>query len=432
LFASQVLKGNDILIQVPSNLALSTSTSTDTVYDLKLLSMMTDEGKKIYREATWWAKISLQLNYLDKTSISLDSKKSNTDSDNINKQQTTDMVPWLQSLPRQFSTPIHWSVSALDELQYPFLIKAVQTQRETWQSEFTQLQTCFLPSVSWIQKITLDDFIWGCECARSRAFSGKYSGNAFNPTPYAFTLLLVTTYIGLNLGSIEQAANGAGLVLCGSILKDFILPKLNKAQRHVICPLIDMSNHVGSRPQGDVAFEYFGDCYSMAIHRDENVQMNQEVYISYGPRSNDQLLQYYGFVEKDNPYDVYVMPPLREWDIDSLERVCGQRFDVGSLQKLDTMGLLDRVVLITRGSGVDADTMSTLRTLISANDKATDDSIECKARLVLKTALESELKTKPTTWEQDRDTLLKKKDGSFATLFRLEKKKLLLETLQTL
>jgi hypothetical protein len=32
-----------------------------------------------------------------------------------------------------------------------------------------------------------------------------------------------------------------------------------------------------------------------------------EVLISYGKRSNDHLLQYYGFVEKDNPHDVYII-----------------------------------------------------------------------------------------------------------------------------
>jgi hypothetical protein len=36
---------------------------------------------------------------------------------------------------------------------------------------------------------------------------------------YAFTLLLVTAYVGLGLGTLEQAANGAGLVLAASILK---------------------------------------------------------------------------------------------------------------------------------------------------------------------------------------------------------------------
>lgn len=34
------------------------------------------------------------------------------------------------------------------------------------------------------------------------------------------------------------------------------------------------------------------------------------MFISYGPQSNDSLLQYYGFVEPDIPHDTYIVPDL--------------------------------------------------------------------------------------------------------------------------
>lgn len=34
-------------------------------------------------------------------------------------------------------------------------------------------------------------------------------------------------------------------------------------------------------------------------------EAGEQVFISYGPRSNDHLLQRYGFVEPSNPNDVY-------------------------------------------------------------------------------------------------------------------------------
>ena len=83
--------------------------------------------------------------------------------------------------------------------------------------------------------ISWDDFLLGCEIARSRAFSGGYTGTPFNPLVYAFTLLLVTVYAGLGLGSLEQAANGAALVFCASVLRDFVVPKLFKTKKYVIC-----------------------------------------------------------------------------------------------------------------------------------------------------------------------------------------------------
>lgn len=83
--------------------------------------------------------------------------------------------------------------------------------------------------------ISWDDFLLGCEIARSRAFSGGYTGTPFNPLIYAFTLVLVAVYAGLGLGSLEQAANGAALVFCASVLRDFVVPKLFKTKKYVIC-----------------------------------------------------------------------------------------------------------------------------------------------------------------------------------------------------
>lgn len=122
--------------------------------------------------------------------------------------------PWLDSLPRKFDTPLHWQTkTALEDLQYDYMASAVERQREQWKRHYDNLK---LPANS---KMSFDDFVWGCECARSRAFSGTYTGGAFNPATYAFTLLLVTAYVGLGLGTLEQAANGAGVVFAASILK---------------------------------------------------------------------------------------------------------------------------------------------------------------------------------------------------------------------
>jgi hypothetical protein len=103
-----------------------------------------------------------------------------------------------------------------------------------------------------------------------------------------------------------------------------------------------MANHASTQLNNsilaDVALEYLRNSYSLSItqneqsnddnyiNKSEQQGKKMEVYISYGPRSNDQLLQYFGFVEVDNPHDVYVMPPLRQWDIDALETACGRTF----------------------------------------------------------------------------------------------------------
>jgi len=237
-----------------------------------------------------------------------------------------------------------------------------------------------------------------------------------------------------------------------------------------------MSNHVGIGEKGNVAFEYFSDGYSLSMNDAGIVNKGNELFISYGARSNDQLLQYYGFVEEDNPHDVYVMPPLREWDIDALEKACGRVFNSGRLQKLEKAGLLgmskDEMkldssedenanrrggVVISRSGGLDPAIMTALRALVSSEEEWEEageavgnffaensggNENERLARLAAKTALELELSSKSTTLEYDEQTLrkinsgrsdgLNNNDSKLALEFRIEKKKMLLETINKL
>lgn len=322
---------------------------------------------------------------------------------------------------------------------------------------------------------TWDEFVWGCECARSRAFSGTYTGDAFNPKIYLFTLLLVTVYVGLNLGTLEQAANGAGVVISVSILKDFVLPKLfRRRQKYVICPLIDMTNHRSVGYTGTVSFEYFANAYSLAVSWDQtatdstttgkSTPPTNEFFISYGERTNDQLLQYYGFVETgfSNPYDAYIMPPLGEWNIQALEESCERTFPQGRLEKLDRAGLLGTAtpphgktesaidsianprggVVITRKDGIDPAVLQALRALVATDQEwaMTGEAIanfaqpvspenERLARFVAQRAIEMELSSKATTLEQDEELLnrmtqmkIAERESFLAIQFRIEKR----------
>lgn len=281
----------------------------------------------------------------------------------------------------------------------------------------------------------------------------------------------MTAYVGAGLGTLEQAANGAGVVLCASIFNDFIIPKLFSSKKYVICPFIDMANHASLGSNGDVSFEFFGNAYSLASTVD--IAASSEVTISYGARSNDQWLQYYGFVEEDNPNDVYVLPPLREWNIAELEQKAGvQVLGAGRLEKLNRAGLLgdvgiessssdeddkntdanpNRGVVVTRSIGLDPAVVQALRALVSTDaeweqagqaignfaDELSPEN-EARALLVAKTQLQLTLDSKATTLAQDME--LKKKTASssmeeedlLALQFRIEKKKLLQETIDNL
>ena len=449
-------------MEVPTNIALSVDTPRD-LSNPSISNLFLDDQRDVYVEAPWWVKLSVQLNAFDKSILRKDGR---------GKENGIDMTAWINSLPRKFDTPIHWPAESLQQLHYPFLQDATDLQRIRWKKEYETILQGLGGSWSPLgSKMSYEDFVWGCECARSRAFSGSYSGSAFNPATYALTLLLVTLYVGLNLGTLEQAANGAALVLCATILKDFVIPKFLKQKRYVICPVIDMANHVGTGGHSaEVAFEYLRNAYSLSMN--QQVSANQEVFISYGARSNDQLLQYFGFVELDNPHDVYVMPSLRQWDIEALEKACGQKFGSDRLVKLERAGLLGQVtsvdgdddsaanraggVVISRAGGVDPAVLQALRALVSTDEewKAAGEAIgnfatefsggkenERLARLAAKTAFTLELESKPTTLKEDEDFLQKmsvsrsivaSNEEHIALIFRIEKKKLLQEIIASL
>lgn len=446
---------------MPSDVALSIESPGDGPDDRSVLKVV---DRKALEKLPWYAQFAVYLFKLDQ----LNSVKNDDD-------KKLNMKPWLDSLPRVFDTPIHWSDSQRSEMQYNFLYYSVERQQQQWE----QCYKTILTGNPGISGMSWEDFLWGCEVARSRAFSGAYTGSAFNPFSYAFTLLLVLVYVGLNLGTLEQAANGAGLVFCAQVLKDFVIPKLFKKKRYVICPLMDMANHKSLGTTGEVSFEFFGDAYSLAVSNGASVPSGKELYISYGTRSNDQLLQYYGFVEPNNPHDIYIMPPLRDWNIAELEKACGREFAPGRLQKLQRAGLLGSAasgsnskekdlpdneeaansgggVVVTRTAGVDPAVMQALRALVSTDAEWEDagEAIgnfveensggrenERLARLAAKTALELELAGKGTSLEEDEATLkrmdlMKSMDAGIedklAILFRIEKKKLLAETIRTL
>lgn len=455
LVATQQVPSGAVIVAVPSKVALSVESPGGGPDDFGVSDLITD--RRIFRDLPWYVQFSLYLHKLDKVSSS---------------KFSIDLRPWLDSLPRQFDTPIHWrNVKERDEfLQYQHMSESVDRQDKSWRDLYNKLQASTKAT-----SMTWEDFLWGCECARSRAFSGGYTGAPFNPLIYAFTLLLVTGYLGLGLGSFEDAANGAAFVFCATVLRDFVLPKFFRVKKYVICPLIDMCNHNGITTSANVAYEFFADAYSLSATQPLNSA--QEVFISYGSRSNDQLLQYYGFVEPDNPHDVYIMPPLREWDIAALEQACGAPFAPGRLGKLERAGLLGKPVdmpvlmddkendglesagnprggvVLTRTLGIDPAVIQALRALVSSDAEwvAAGEAVgnfatqvssenERKARLAARTAIELELAAKPTTIEEDLE-IMKRNTRSksdiepnerLALQFRIEKKKLLKETIEKL
>ncbi|EKX51728.1 hypothetical protein GUITHDRAFT_102333 [Guillardia theta CCMP2712] len=310
-------------------------------------------------------------------------------------------VRWIEVLPKSLSTPFHWNEESVKELQYQPLIDKIEKQKREWRSIFDKI-SCDNP------QFQEADFYNACEMARSRAFSGPYVGKL--PKDQMFlTGLLVALSTQLHLLETSQAALGAVLVVGGILANTFLLPNFLGLTHYVIAPMIDMINHDG---QSKSIVTYQALQAAFEVQSSSNFNVGDQVFISYGDRSNDQLLQYYGFVEMDNVHDLYEIA-----DLDGKLRKKGGK---GGSE----VGSKDAYV---SPKGLDEESMNRAKSLFPD---------EASARQAVKEILQDELNSFPTTLEEDEVALRSRSalQSSFplALSFRVSKKRLLHQVLQQL
>lgn len=187
----------------------------------------------------------------------------------------------------------------------------------------------------------------------------------------------------------------------GLLAYDVLQPRILKAvqgislKRYALAPGVDFCNHRGDAT-ADVSFEYFKERF--VVRSKEALESGEQVYISYGQRDNDKLLQYYGFVEDKNPNDVYVFGEEAE-----------------KLLSVPSSSL--RI-------GVDGNFSPAARKAISQSLKGGDREIET----VLKELCSAELDGFPTSIEEDEMLVRSNKISErmkLAIRYRLGKKRIL-------
>ncbi|CAM9291619.1 unnamed protein product [Chrysoparadoxa australica] len=226
----------------------------------------------------------------------------------------------LLPAPASFSTLIHWSDQELDALQYPSLQAAVKRQKKAWEDLHSQLRAM---SPEGAGKVSQERFIWAIECVLSRSFSGRF-GSSDNTKLLLAGAILAGVGGGL-LAATDQpwALLAAIAVLLPSTVNE-VVAALSKGGEsdYVLIPYIDSMNHCSSVGT-DLSFDPVADKFSIAT--DTKLVAGDQAFISYGEKDNDELLQFFGFVEENNPFDVYSVGGLESADTASI--LCSRRGD---------------------------------------------------------------------------------------------------------
>lgn len=180
-----------------------------------------------------------------------------------------------------------------------------------------------------------------------------------------------------------------------------------------------------------MTYDYFRDAYSVTSSRAHRA--GEQVHVSYGPQSNDSLLQFYGFVEAGNAADTYVHTRLLTW-LAQLQPAAPARLD--ALRAAGLLGAVEEATLTRAGVGAPA--LQALRFLLAPEPDVAakgpggfahpgDEPTERKLALALVHVVQAELAALGGSAEQDRQQLAAAARGPGATAlaFRIEKKAVL-------
>jgi len=166
-------------------------------------------------------------------------------------KESSPFKPYFGILPQEFPThPIFWTAEELQELEGTGLVGAIASTKAALQASFEHISTKLVqpnPSVFKQEDFTFERYLWAyCVCV-SRTWT-------------------VATEESRDL---------------------------------VLAPLADMLNH---KPGADL-LHYSEDGTHVVVTATEDYAKGEQLFASYGNKSNYDLLALYGFVLENNPHD---------------------------------------------------------------------------------------------------------------------------------
>jgi hypothetical protein len=281
------ISSSECIVSIPASQAIEVTNTRPPVPFPKFVT------QSLWEESLWDQRLAFKLLYEAKVLKGKSEKHS-----------------WIKQLPSSYSTPFYWSETLLDEqLQYPSLSNRVYRQRKDWNALFQKWQSSAQSSDCsefFDNNIKYEDFVWALQTINSRAFNGAFEGSTADQRQQLllFTGALTLIFPLAGFSTWEQSLTAAVAVGFSIVIRDVLSSSsISSAnlKRYVICPYIDMFNH-NSKCQSDVSYNYFSNQFEV---RTQNYQEGEQVYITYGKQSNDRLLQFYGFVDTQNPHDNY-------------------------------------------------------------------------------------------------------------------------------
>lgn len=191
----------------------------------------------------------------------------------------------------------HWTKDQLGELSQSTkggkLIRLKEEQDKKWRQKYNSISSG--NSISWEQ------FEWCMEVVHSRAFRGNFGLSSMRTIASAAAPLLAGLlgwlYIQGNIDYSDSVLLGLGALSVSPLLIDAVSPDLGEV---VLLPLIDSANHL-EEADSKIEYDPVKGVFSLSVGpkcivKGEKGEGDSQLFISYGPKSDSELLLNYGFL----------------------------------------------------------------------------------------------------------------------------------------
>jgi hypothetical protein len=199
----------------------------------------------------------------------------------------------------------HWTKQQLDALSTTTagrrLMALHEEQDALWRTKYDALRKIHSYNIpSW------KHFAWAMEAVHSRAYLGA-SMEAVSTKSLAFTIAppIVAAILGVLFAGATEARVPPQVVFCGLAVMAS-LPLISSMMRPpqksaVLLPFIDVANHC-AEAASTIRFDPLINSFDLVINPRRCVdQSNGQLFVSYGDKSDGELLLNYGFIPSDSP-----------------------------------------------------------------------------------------------------------------------------------
>jgi len=184
------------------------------------------------------------------------------------------------------------------------LIKTAKRQMNRWSKKYEALSEDDRALMS------KEQFLWAMEAVNSRAFKGNYGGGTLNQLQsLTFPILAAIAGLIFLFASDDETADMI-VQFCGLLVVAPVALSLAEESKGpeaaqsdaVLLPYIDSANHL-EKAESNIEFNPVTGDFTLEIGR--NCQVKEEdgrsqLYISYGQKSDRELLLNYGFLPGAN------------------------------------------------------------------------------------------------------------------------------------